>query len=513
MERRLYFAATLSAACMTVTPAIAAEATDALVAKGAYVETAADCQPCHTAVGGKPFAGGLALGTPFGDLVTPNITPDKATGIGTWTRDDFANALRNGVDDEGAPLYPAMPYVHYTRMTDDDLDALWAYMQTVTPVNNEVKVNELPFPYSVRSSLLAWKAMFFTPGRFEPDPSKSAEYNRGAYLVEALGHCGSCHTPRNLMGASITDQALQGATIQEWYAPDISNGKDSVIHPWTKERLADFLEGHNAKDLMPPFGPMAEVVYDSTSKLKPSDISAIADYLKSRPAPVESAQSAAKTTTAHDELGREVFENQCATCHGAEGEGKAGVAAKLAGSEALLAKRPFNILSVLIEGIEPRGIWGEMPSFASDLSDQEIAAVANYVRTSWGNDGLANVTPGDVAAWRRFASAPSAELERAMTCPNVPASRLDDEVREQLAKLGTGPIDKTAVRKIYKQYSERFPQLSAEDRIIALMATYCRDAAKALPNRTSVIRQQLEFADALVAADVGAKTTEDGSKP
>ncbi|MEJ2517372.1 MAG: cytochrome c, partial [Methyloceanibacter sp.] len=160
--------------------------------------------------------------------MTPNITPDKATGIGTWTRDDFANALRNGVDDEGAPLYPAMPYVHYTKMTDDDLDALWAYMQTVTPVNNEVKVNELPFPYSVRSSLLAWKAMFFTPGRFEPDPSKSAEYNRGAYLVEALGHCGSCHTPRNFMGASITDEALQGATIQEWYAPDISNGKDSV---------------------------------------------------------------------------------------------------------------------------------------------------------------------------------------------------------------------------------------------------------------------------------------------
>ncbi len=508
MTRGLSYTTTLFIACLTITPAVAAEPKDATVEKGAYVATAADCQTCHTGTGGKPFAGGLVIKTPFGDLATPNITPDKATGIGSWTRDDFANALRNGVDDQGVPLYPAMPYVHYTLMTDEDLDALWAYMRTIAPVNNAVTVNRLPFPFDVRTGLFAWQALFFKPGRFEPDPSRSAEYNRGAYLVKALGHCGSCHTPRNAMGASINEEALQGSTLQEWYAPDISNGKDSVIRSWSKERLADFLQGHNAEDLMPPFGPMAEVVYNSIAKLKPSDVGAIADYLKSRPVPSEPSPSPSKEPAARQEMGRTVYQTQCASCHGAEGQGQAGVAAKLAGNEALLTKKPYNILSVLIEGIEPRGIWGEMPSFADALSNQDIADVANYVRTAWGNDGAANVTAADVAAWRRFASSPSEQLDKALTCPNVPADRLDDEVRSSLAELGFGKIDEAEVRKIYQQYSKRFPELSAEDRIIALMATYCRDAAKALPTRTAVIHRQLEFANALSIADAAAAKTE-----
>ena len=489
---------------LSATSGIAATTSqEKLVEHGAYVAIAADCQACHTSNKKEPFAGGYMLKTPFGPLVTPNITPDKKTGIGTWTRDDFANALRHGINAQGMPLYPAMPYGNYTKITDADLDALWAYMQTVRPVDNKVVVNRLPFPFDVRASLYAWQALFFKPGRFEPDAAKSQEYNRGAYLVQALEHCGMCHTPRNVMGATISDKALQGATIQEWYAPDISNGKNSVIRSWSKEQIVGFLQQHGGTDLTPPFGPMAEVVYDSTSKLKTRDVEAIAEYLKGRPVPEEPTVTAAKMPFPRKDIGAEIFQSQCATCHGAEGQGLEGVSAKLAGNEALTAKRPFNILSVLIEGIEPHGVWGEMPSFAEVLSNQQIADVANYVRTAWGNDGLPNVTPGDVRAWRSFASAPSAELERAMTCPNVPAGRLDEQTRASLKTLGMGTINEADVQKIFQQYSERFPDLSTEERFIALMATYCRDAAKALPNKTSVIRQQLEFANALGLAVSG----------
>jgi mono/diheme cytochrome c family protein len=515
MRQALAFVLGLSLASVPTSSAFAASTPDKkLIDHGAYVATAADCQSCHTSSDGKPFAGGLTLQTPFGPLVTPNITPDKQTGIGTWSHDDFANALRHGIDDEGTPLYPAMPYVSYTKMTDADVDALWAYIQTVEPVENKVEVNRLPFPYDVRSSLYAWQALFFKPGRFVPDASKSEEYNRGAYLVEALEHCGSCHTPRNAMGATISDKALQGSTIQEWYAPDISNGEESVIRSWSKERLATFLKGHSGKSLMPPFGPMSEVVHHSTARLKSGDIEAIADYLKSRTPPAEMAAAGKEEPFPREEFGREVFKQQCADCHGANGEGQAGVAAKLAGNEALATKKPYNVLSVLIEGIEPHGIWGEMPSFANALSNQQIADVANYVRTAWGNGGIANVTPNDVAAWRQFASAPSAELDRAMTCPNVPAAWLDDEVRDSLKQLGMGDIDEAQVRKIFEEYSQRFPDVGLDDRLTALTGTYCRDAAAVLPNRTSVIRQELEFAYALsLSAPLEAKQTESSPKP
>ena len=513
MRRALGFAGLVVAGVTAASGIAAASPEDDLVERGAYVATAADCQSCHTSVDGKPFAGGHTLETPFGPLVTPNITPDKNTGIGSWTRENFANALHRGIDDDGLPLYPAMPYVSYTKMTDANVDALWAYMQTVEPVENKVEVNRLPFPYDVRSSLFAWQALFFKPGRFEPDASKSADYNRGAYLVEALEHCGSCHTPRNAMGATIADKALQGSEIQEWYAPDISNGKDSILRSWSKERLTSFLQGHNDSSLMPPYGPMAEVVYNSTTKLKPADVEAIADYLKSRPAPSESAVAANDVPFPREDAGRAVFKQQCASCHGANGEGQAGVAAKLAGNAALATKKPYNILSVLIEGIEPHGIWGEMPSFENALSNQEIADVANYVRTAWDNGGTPNVTPNDVAAWRQFASAPSAELDRAITCPNVPAAWLDDEVRDALKQVGMGEIDEAKVRKIFEDYSKRFPDVALDDRLTALTGTYCRDAAAALPNRTSVIRQELEFAYALGLADSGTKPKKPAAKP
>ena len=212
------------------------------VKKGEYIAIAADCNGCHTATEGKPYAGGVELKTPFGKLVAPNITQDKETGIGDWSRDDFEKALRQGIGKDGQPLYPGMPYTSYTKMTDADLDALWAYMKTVEPVRRKIESNQLPFPYNVRSSVFAWQALYFEPGRFEPDPSKSDMFNRGAYLVHALTHCSACHTPRNTLGGAVSDQDLKGARVESWYAPNISNDENSIIHDWSKDRLTSLPE-------------------------------------------------------------------------------------------------------------------------------------------------------------------------------------------------------------------------------------------------------------------------------
>ncbi len=356
-------------AAFVAATSIAAFAADApptdQLAHGKYIATAADCQSCHTSNPDQPFVGGVELKTPFGTLAAPNITPDKETGIGNWTRADFEGALRHGIAKSGLPLYPGMPYTSYTKMTDADLDALWAYMRTVAPVKHDVTVNRLPFPFNVRPSVYAWQAMFFEADRFQPDPSKSAEFNRGAYLVEALAHCSSCHTPRNALGAQINSRFLQGGKIEEWFAPDISNGEASTIRDWSKARLTNFLRGHTAAHRVTPFGQMAKVVYDSLSQLTAEDVGAIAAYLKERkPGETGTKPQFVSLTTEQRDTGRGIYEGRCMSCHGKSGEGVAGLGAKLAGNEAVSKAKPYNVLSVLLEGIEPHGIWGTMPPFA-----------------------------------------------------------------------------------------------------------------------------------------------------
>jgi mono/diheme cytochrome c family protein len=249
------------------------------IERGRYLAVVSDCAGCHTAPGGQPFAGGLALQTPFGKLVAPNITPDRETGIGNMTDNEFLAALHDGRGHDGARLYPAMPYPAYTKVADDDVLAMRAYFATLTPINNRVVPNQLPFPLNIRLALVFWNALSFTPGRYRPNPQKSAEWNRGAYIVEGAAHCGTCHTPKTILGGDNNDQALEGATLQGWFAPNITMDSRKGIGGWSRDDLVEYLKtGTNNRTLAS--GPMAEAVTHSTSRMTDEDISAIATYLK-----------------------------------------------------------------------------------------------------------------------------------------------------------------------------------------------------------------------------------------
>lgn len=465
--------------------------------RGRIVEIAAGCSDCHISPDGTPFAGGALLGTPFGAMASPNITPDPNTGIGTWSFEDFDAALRHGTGKDGAPLYPVMPYTAYTKMSDTDLRDLWAYLQTVKPVAHEVEVNRLPFPFDVRANLDIWQAMFFEEGRYAPDPDRTEEENRGAYLVDALGHCGACHTPRNSLGGPLADQYLKGGPIDQWYAPDISNGPDSIIADWDEPRIAAALTGSHPDGTI-AVGKMATVV-EGLSQLPSEDVDAIAAYLNSL---APEGDGRARPTVAVDEAvlrEREgLFEANCASCHHSDGTGKPGLAASLVGSGAVLAQGPENVISVVLEGIAPRGDYGVMPSFADTLSDREIAALANHVRTSWGNDAPANATPGRVAGLRRLTGPVADAVERAIVCPNVPAANVDETLREALAGLAdSGSLDSDVISRIAGSYRERLPDIGKPDRFYALTGLYCQAVARQDVKPSEVLRQQIAFMNAL----------------
>lgn len=468
---------------------------------GRYVATAAGCASCHTAEGGAPYAGGLVLQTPFGPLAAPNITQDRATGIGSFTRANFENVLRNGINDEGEPLYPAMPYLHYTQMTDTDLDALWAYMQTVAPVTNEVTVNRLPFPFDVRASLYVWRGLYFNAGRFQPDPAKPSAWNRGAYLVEALGHCASCHTPRDTLGGPVTSRRLQGAPIEEWYAPDISNGTGSIIADWNVARLEAFLAGNDGMNHV-AVGSMRKVVGELTSMTE-ADRHAIAVYLKDQPAPITDSQAAAAVATAPIVAdGRQVFATSCASCHGLDGTGAPGVAASLVGSGAVLSRQPNNVIAVLLEGIGPSSDHGVMPSFRDRLTYDEIAAVTNYLRTAWGNNAPANATPSDVAGLRNVTSS-DPRAAAAAICPNVPVARVGAANRTALAEIVQAPsLDGARTQAIVAAYRTQNPNASQGQTVIDLSSVFCQAVASSGADRTAVAARQLAFMEAV--ADLAA---------
>lgn len=489
----------------TLAAAAAAAQTDqepsGLVERGAYLAAASHCASCHTAPDGARYAGGFRLETPFGALITPNITPDPETGIGGWSREQFAAALREGVGDEGDPLYPAMPYLYFTRITDEDIDALWAYFRSVEPAANEVEVNQLPFPYNVRASLRGWKLLFFEEGRFEPEAGRDAAFNRGKYLVEALGHCGSCHTPRNALGAPIEDAALKGALVREWYAPNISNDARSVMREWSVEALAEFLaEGHGQGNVT-VFGSMEPVVDESLSRMTGDDLRAIAVYLTTRDAaPAEPPEiEAAALDPAMAALGERVYALNCENCHGEDGEGRPGVAASLVDNGAVTASKPHNVIAAVLEGFPADGAWGAMPSFAEQLGDVEIAAVANYVRDRWGNDAPANATPGMAREWRGLATIDE-EKPRGVLCPNVPAERLDDETLAALRELDPNAIAATELEDLAARYRDRHPGLGHGEAVLALYAGFCRIVAEEAPSQGARLAMVGDFSQAVSRA-------------
>ncbi|MDB5632129.1 MAG: hypothetical protein JWR49_984 [Tardiphaga sp.] len=363
------------------------------VERGRYLAVLGDCAGCHTAPGGAPFAGGLALETPFGRLVAPNITPDRETGIGNWSDADFVAALHDGRGHNGIRLYPAMPYPAYTRMTVDDVLAMRAYFKTVAPVSNAVVANQLPFPFNIRLVLVGWNWLNFTPGRFQPNPQKSVEWNRGAYIVEGPAHCGTCHTPKTLLGGDKASTPLAGTTLQGWFAPNITTDNHKGVGSWSKEDLVQYLKtGANSFTLAS--GPMSEAITHSTSQMSDADIAAIATYLKdsgagggSKPTPVAAGDNAMRA-------GAAIYKDGCAACHKDNGSGEARLFPKLAGSALVQSDDPTTLAHVVLSGSRAVSTVGAptapaMPAFDWRLSDAQVAAVLTYVRNSWGNAAAA----------------------------------------------------------------------------------------------------------------------------
>jgi mono/diheme cytochrome c family protein len=382
----------------------------AQIQRGKYLATAGDCTACHTQTADKPFAGGKAIVTPFGTLLSANITPDRNTGIGAWSDEDFIDALRKGVGHGGVHLYPGMPYLYYTTVSREDVLAIRAWLNTLKPVLNAVKADQLPFPFNVREAMIGWDKLFFKEGEFTPPAGKSAEWNRGAYLVEGLGHCAACHTPKNALGGDENDKALQGGVIQNWFAPNLTTDARTGLGGWSTADIVSYLKtGHNRIDAAT--GPMAEVVMDSTSLLTDDDLMAIATYLKDRPAPNAPAP---QPVSAQDRMmapGHALYEDNCSACHTSAGAGIPGLFPSLKGSPSVQSAEPTSLIRVVLEGAPSAATKASptalaMPSFAWKLSDDEVAAVVTYIRNSWGNAAPA-VTAADVKDMRQKLSQPA----------------------------------------------------------------------------------------------------------
>jgi mono/diheme cytochrome c family protein len=374
-----------------------------VIEHGRYMATAADCTACHTAKGGQPFAGGGALETPFGTLLAPNITPDVETGIGGWTDDQFVNAVQNGIGHSGIHLYPAMPYTYYTKMTRADVVAIRAYLDTLQPVRNLVQANQLPFPFNQREAMVGWNELYFRQSKFQPDPGKSPEWNRGAYLVEGVAHCGLCHTPKNAMGGDENSRAMQGSVLQNWDAPDLTGNHRTGIGDWTVDDIALYLKtGRNRYDIAS--GPMADAVAHSTAHLTDADLKAIAVYLKDLSASGGSPQPVSAQDPAMQH-GEAIYNARCAACHTVGGEGIVGLFPRLSGAPLVQQSQATSLIRVVLEGSRAVATDGAptgpaMPSFAWQLSDADVAAVVTYIRNAWGN-AAAPVTANEVASLRQ----------------------------------------------------------------------------------------------------------------
>lgn len=409
----LMTAASLLAACAPRPPTDGAQGAHpspqdfAQVERGRYLAIAGDCVACHGDPGGSgALSGGRAIATPFGSILAPNITPDRGTGIGGWTFAQFDGAVRVGRMPGGKWLYPAMPFPYYSRMSAEDVSALLAYLKTLKPVRHSVHSDTLPFPFNIRASMRFWDALYFKPGTFQPDGTKSQEWNRGAYLVRGPAHCGACHTPKSGLGGDRTQQPLQGYAIQGWFAPDIAGGEQLGLGRWSMDDVIAYLRsGHNR--FAAASGPMAEEVTHSTSHLADSDLRAIAVYLKNEPdkttstRPLDAQQPPMRT-------GAAIYQDMCSACHKGDGTGVAFLFPDLAESSSVAAPDPSSVLRVVIHGAqsvatttEPTG--PSMPAFGLQLNDGEIAAVANYVRNSWGH-AAPEVSANEVQKMRRSQS-------------------------------------------------------------------------------------------------------------
>ncbi|OLL33336.1 alcohol dehydrogenase [Burkholderia sp. SRS-W-2-2016] len=365
-----------------------------IVKRGEYLARAGDCIACHTAPRGRLFAGGLAMETPFGTLFSPNITPDPQYGIGTWSEEAFFKMLRTGLRPDGSPLYPAMPIAQYTKVTREDSNAIFAFLRSIEPVRQPNRKHTLRFPYNKRELLYGWRALYFREGEFKPDPAQSVEWNRGAYLVQGLGHCTMCHTRINMLGGSSPSEQFAGGLIpvQNWYAPSLTSDRDGGLGDWTIEDIVDLLQAGVSKRGA-VYGPMAEVTYHSLQYLTDEDVRAMAVYLKSLP-DVRGRKTGPSATPDPKvfALGKQIYADKCAICHGENGEGELPHYPPLAANQSIEMDSAVNPIRIVLNGGFPPATkrnphpYG-MPPFAQELNDEEAAAVVTFIRTAWGNHG------------------------------------------------------------------------------------------------------------------------------
>ena len=379
-------------------PAQPIPAQSTLVSQGAYLARAGNCMGCHTVRGGTPYAGGRGIATPFGTVYSSNLTSDRSSGLGTWSANDFWQALHHGRSKDGRLLNPAFPYTSYTQVTRADADALFAYLQTLPPSTQANRAHELRWPLGTQAALGVWRALYFKPQTFAAEASQSVSWNRGAYLVNGLGHCAACHTPRNALGASIEKRSLTGGLMprQDWYAPSLRDSQEASVTTWPVPDIVALLQTgtsiHGSSS-----GPMAEVVQDSTQYLSVSDLSAMAVYLKSIGGPAQAAvvktPSAAPASTATAVVpspGAKLYETHCANCHGAQGSGVRGAYPALAHSRTVTMANTTNLIqTVLYGGFAPATAGNPrpfgMPPYVLQLNDKDTAAVLTHIRQSWGN--------------------------------------------------------------------------------------------------------------------------------
>jgi len=388
-----------------------ANGTPEQVARGEYLVRVGNCMTCHTARGGTPWAGGRGIATPFGTVYAGNLTPDPDTGLGRWSADHFWRAMHHGRSADGRLLYPAFPYPDMSRVTREDSDAIYFYLRTLPPVRQAATPHALDFPYGTQAALAVWRALFFRPGGFEPDASRSAEWNRGAYLVRGLGHCAACHGGRNPFGATPErGMSLDGGLIpmRNWYAPALTAPEQAGVADWEADHVVALLrDGTSPRGSA--LGPMADVVYRSLQHLREDDLRAIAVFLKSLPQQRSAASSRKAPDPAQLEAGAGLYETHCADCHGKNGEGArsatgATMVPPLAGNRTVTMEPPANLIRVIVHGGFLPATRGNprpfgMPPYGLVLTDAEIAALASFMRTSWGH-AAGEVRPQEVARFR-----------------------------------------------------------------------------------------------------------------
>ena len=382
-----------------------------LLTRGAYLARAGNCMACHTARGGEPYAGGRGIDTPFGTVYSSNLTPDEQTGLGRWSAPAFWRAMHHGRSADGRLLVPAFPYTSTTQVSRADSDAIYAYLRSLPPVSQPARPHDLRFPFNTQAALAVWRALYFQPGEFQPDAARSAEWNRGAYLVQGLGHCNACHAHRNALGGTTGPLDLGGGLIpvQNWYAPSLTDPREAGVADWAEAEIVALLKTGVADRrgaLAVASGPMGEVVLRSTQHLSDADLGAMAVYLKTlgegvvtAPTPAEPSPSAPA-----DPHGAKLYADHCASCHGERGEGVAGAYPALAGNRAVTMAVPANLVRIVLEGGFAPATAGNprpygMPPFAQTFSNDDVAAVLTHLRRSWGHHADA-VSATDVHRYR-----------------------------------------------------------------------------------------------------------------